>query len=169
MSRTTNLVLDGTIFTAVLLVASPSLTGMAIHEWLALALLAGVVTHLLFHWQWLVKVTTQFFKKLLHESRLNYVLNLLFLIAMVATMLSGLLISKTVLSTLGIRLNADHSWEQIHKQISDITVVLLALHVAMHLKWIATSLRRLVVRPVSALLGHKPQSAELVAQPVIEK
>ena len=68
MSTKTNLILDITIFTAFFVIANPSLTGM---EWLALAFAAAIVTHLLFHWNWLVTVTKQFFKKLFHQSRLK--------------------------------------------------------------------------------------------------
>ena len=68
----TNLILDITIFTAFLVAANPSLTGNTIHEWLSLSFAAAIITHLLFHWKWLVKVTTGFFKKFFHQSRLNY-------------------------------------------------------------------------------------------------
>ena len=60
MSTKTNLTLDITIFTAFLAVANPTITGMTIHEWLALAFAAAIVTHLIFHWDWLVVIN--FFK-----------------------------------------------------------------------------------------------------------
>jgi hypothetical protein len=65
----TNLILDIAIFTAFLVSAIPSLTGNTIHEWLGVSLSAAIVTHLLFHWNWLVKVTTEFFKNLFNLSR----------------------------------------------------------------------------------------------------
>lgn len=46
-----NLVLDLTIFTAFLAIASPKLTGNTIHEWFGVAFGAAIVTHLLFHWK----------------------------------------------------------------------------------------------------------------------
>jgi hypothetical protein len=66
MSAKTNLTLDIIIFTAFLVVSNPSLTGLTVHEWLTLAFAAAIVTHLLFHWNWLVTMTKQFFKKLFH-------------------------------------------------------------------------------------------------------
>ena len=94
----TNLMLDLSIFVAFLAVATPKLTGMTIHEWLALAFGAAVLVHLLFHWDWIISVGKTFFKKLLHQSRLNFVVNVIFLVTMTATMLSGILISKNILS-----------------------------------------------------------------------
>jgi hypothetical protein len=66
MSNKRNLVLDVIIFVAFLAIANPSLTGMTIHEWLALAFATAIVTHLLFHWKWLDQVTQKFFRKLFH-------------------------------------------------------------------------------------------------------
>ena len=166
MSTKTNLILDITIFTAFFVIANPSLTGM---EWLALAFAAAIVTHLLFHWNWLVTVTKQFFKKLFHQSRLNYVVNALFFVAMTTAMLSGLLISKSVMSTLGIQLNANHGWESIHKLASDAFLIMLGLHFALHLKWVATNLKRYLVSPVIRLFRH-PRVGALAAQPIrVEK
>jgi len=159
MSTKTNLILDITIFTAFLAVANPSLTGMTIHEWLALAFAAAIVTH------WLVTVTKQFFKKLFHQSRLNYVVNALFFVAMTTAMLSGLLISKSVMSTLGIQLNASHGWESIHKLAADASLIMLGLHFALHLKWVVTNLKRYLVSPVIRLF-RRPRAGALAAQPV---
>jgi len=165
MSTKTNLILDITIFTAFLVVANPALTGMTVHEWLALAFTAAIVTHLLFHWDWLVGVTKKFFKKLIHQSRLNYVVDALFFVAMTISMFSGLLISKSILSTLGIQLNAGHNWESIHKLASDASLIMLGLHFALHFKWVLTNLKRYLVSPVMRVF-QRPRAGALAAQPV---
>jgi hypothetical protein len=165
MSTKTNLILDITIFTAFLAVANPSLTGMAIHEWLALAFSAAIVTHLLFHWDWLVAVTKQFFKKLFHQSRLYYIVDALFFVAMTTSLFSGLLISKSVMSTLGILLDASHGWESIHKLASDAFLLMLGLHFALHFKWVITNLRRYLVFPVVRLF-QRPRPKTLAPQSV---
>lgn len=165
MSTKANLTLDITIFTAFLAVANPSLTGMTIHEWLALAFAAAIVTHLLFHWNWLVTVTRQFFKKLFHQSRLNYVVDALFFISMTTAMLSGLLISKSVMSTLGIQLYASHGWESIHRLAADTSLIMLGLHFALHFKWVVTNLKRYLVSPVARLI-QRPRDRALAPQSV---
>lgn len=165
MSAKTNLTLDITIFTAFLAVANPSLTGMTVHEWLALAFAAAIITHLLFHWNWLVTMTKQFFKKLFHQSRLNYVVDALFFISMTTAMLSGLLISKSVMSTLGIQLNASHGWESIHKLAADTSLIMLGLHFALHFKWVVANLKRYLVSPVVRLF-QRPRAGALAVQSV---
>lgn len=150
-STRTNLVLDLTIFTAFLAIASPKLTGNTIHEWLGVAFGAAIVTHLLFHWKWLVEVTTKFFQNFFNQSRLNYVVDLLFFLVMTAALLSGLMISKDVMSYLGIQLDASHSWKTIHNLASDASVILLGIHFALHWKWIVTNFGRYIVNPVASL------------------
>lgn len=165
MSAKTNLTLDFTIFTAFLAVVNPALTGMTIHEWLALAFAAAIVTHLLFHWKWLVAISKQFFKKLIHQSRLNYVVDALFFISMTAAMLSGLLISKSVMSTLGIHLNANHGWESIHRLAADTSLIMLGLHFALHFKWVVAHLKRYLVSPVLRLF-QRPRAGALAIKPI---
>jgi hypothetical protein len=117
LSAKTNLFLDMAIFAGFLVVSNPLLTGMTIHEWLALTFAAAIVTHLLFHWNWLVTLAKQFFKKLFHRSRLNYVVDALFFVAITATMLSGILISKSMLSVVGI-----------HRYLPPLAVTALTSH-----------------------------------------
>ncbi|HNC07987.1 MAG TPA: DUF4405 domain-containing protein [Anaerolineales bacterium] len=156
-STKTNLVLDLTIFSAFLAIASPKLTGNTIHEWLAVAFGAAIVAHLLFHWKWLVNVTTKFLHNLFNQSRLNFVVDLLFFLVMTATLLSGLMISKDIMSFLGIQLNVSHSWESLHRLASDASVVLLGIHFALHWKWLVTNIGRYIVSPVASIFKPREQ------------
>ncbi len=165
MSNKTNLVLDLTIFTAFLVAYNPHLTGNTIHEWLGIAFGAAIVTHLLFHWKWIASVTTEYFKKFFHRSRLNYVIDLLFFIAMTGSLFSGLMISKDVLSTLGIQLGeVSRSWKSIHTLASDASLILLGIHFALHWKWVVSNIGRYIVSPVASLFRRQPDT--LLAQPV---
>src|SRR5512141_2533514 len=96
-----NLILDLSMLGAFLAVSNPHLTGVTVHEWLALSLAGTVIAHLLFHWDWIIKVGKGFFKKLWHQSRLNFVVNALFFTVMTGTLFSGLMISKSVLPAFG--------------------------------------------------------------------
>ena len=151
----TNLILDIAIFIAFLVAANPRLTGNTIHEWLSLSFAAAIVTHLLFHWKWLVKVTTTYFKNFFHQSRLNYVVDLLFFVAMTVVMFSGLMISKDILSSLGIQLDVSRSWKSIHSLSADASMILLGIHFALHWKWIVNSVKLYIVDPILGMT-HKP-------------
>jgi hypothetical protein len=151
----TNLILDIAIFTAFLVAANPRLTGNTIHEWLSLSFAAAIVTHLLFHWKWLVKMTTSYFKKFFHHSRLHYVVDMFFFVAMTVVMFSGLMISKDILSLLGIQLDVSRSWKTIHSLGSDASIILLGVHFALHWKWIVNSVKLYIVDPILGV-SHKP-------------
>jgi hypothetical protein len=167
MSIKTNLILDITIFTAFLVAYNPHLTGNTIHEWLGVSFAAAIITHLLFHWQWIVKVSTEYFKKFFHQSRLNYIVDLLFFIAMTGAMFSGLMISKDVLATLGIQLGeVSRSWKSIHSLTSDASLILLGIHFALHWKWIVNAISHYLVSPVANIFRRPAPRADLSAQPV---
>jgi hypothetical protein len=166
MSTKTNLVLDLTIFTAFLAVSNPHLTGNSIHEWLSVSFAAAIITHLLFHWQWLVKISSEFFKKLFHQSRLNFLVDALFFIAMTGSIFSGLLISKDVLSTLGIQLGElSRIWKSFHTLASDAALILLGIHFALHWKWIVTNVGRYLVTPIVSMF-RRPMPRAMAVQPV---
>jgi hypothetical protein len=170
MSTKTNLIVDTTIFAAFLAVSNPHLTGNTIHEWLAVSFAGAIITHLLLHWDWLIKVGKEFFKKLIHQSRLNFVVDALFFIAMTGAMFSGLLISKSILSTLGIQLDVSRSWKSIHSLMSDASVILLGIHFALHWKWVVTNIGRYVITPIRGQFQRRAAAPVLTAQPVrVEK
>lgn len=155
MSTKTNLILDLTMFGAFLAVSNPHLTGVTVHEWPALSLAGAVIAHLLLYWDWIIKVGKEFFRKLWHQSRLNFVVNTLFFIAMTGALFSGLIISKSVLPALGIQLAVSGAWKSIHFLMSDISVALLGLHFALHWKWVVTNIGRYVANPVRSLFPQR--------------
>ena len=165
----TNLLVDIVIFAAFLVASQPSLTGLAVHEWFAVSFSAVILTHLLLHWDWIAAITKNFFRKLFHESRFNYVLNALLFAAMTAAFLSGLMISRNVLPSLGLAINASRGWREIHSLSANLSLFLVGLHFAMHWKWVVTNMKRYIVEPVTSL-GRRPVvcpvPAQFVPQPV---
>ena len=164
----TNLLIDSLIFLGFLVANEPSLTGVPIHEWFSTAFIAALVTHLVLHWDWIVKITATFIKKLFHESRLNYVLDVLLFTAFVTVNLSGLLISKSILATLGISFEAAPAWRSLHSLSADATMLLIALHFALHWKWIVSAVGRYVVLPARAFFQRRDTRsfAHLAVQPI---
>jgi hypothetical protein len=157
MSTKTNLVLDIAIFSAFLAASNPALTGLAVHEWLSVSFIAALVTHILFHWDWIVTLSKTFFKKLIHSSRLNFVVDALLYIAITCVMLSGLVISRNVLATLGIQLAASPAWRSIHSLSANASLVFVALHFALHWDWVVSNLKRYVISPLNGLFRQRPE------------
>jgi cytochrome b len=144
----TNLLIDFTIFIVFLLAGEPAITGLPIHEWLSLAFIAALITHLLLHWDWIVSVTARFFHILFHESRFNYLVDFLVFLSFITVMLSGLLVSQTIARTLGIQFQVSRAWREIHSLSADATLLLIGLHFAMHWKWIVNTIQRYIFKPL---------------------
>lgn len=139
----TNLALDGAMFVVFLIAAAPRFTGIAIHEWLGVALGAAVVTHLVIHWSWIAGVAQRLFSRTTGCARLGYALNALLFAVFTTIIFTGLMISETALAPLGIRTERDRFWTQLHHLASDAAVFLLGVHVALHWRWIVNATRRL--------------------------
>jgi hypothetical protein len=166
MSTRTNLWLDFAIFVAFLVAFEPALTGIAIHEWLSLAFAGAVIVHLLLHWNWITKVLARFFKQLWNSSRLNFALDVGLLVSVVTLMLSGILISRSILPTLGIQLAESRSWRFLHTSSANISLILVGLHFALHWKWIVSTVKRYLLLPVKQRLF--PQKLHPAPVPVAE-
>lgn len=139
----TKLFLDLSAFVALLIVSAPRFTGVAIHEWLAIALSGAIVVHLLLNWNWIVEITTRLVGKSAKNSRFGYFLNWGLFASGIMIMLSGLMISKTVVPFFGLSLPQNMSWRSLHELSTNITMVLMGLHVALHWNWITSMFKRL--------------------------
>jgi hypothetical protein len=152
-SAKTNLILDLIIFGAFLVVYDFRLTGTSLHEWLGIAFAATIILHMLFHWQWMVTITTEFFKKLIHESRLNYIVDAIFYIALTCVTFSGILIARDFLQVFGIQLTAGPGWRAIHNLTASLTLISLGVHIGLHWNWVVTTFNRHILSPIRSL-GH---------------
>lgn len=140
----TKLFLDLSAFVALLIVSAPRFTGVAIHEWLAIALSGTIVVHLLLNWNWIVEISSRLFSKSAKNSRFGYILNWALFASGIMIMLSGLMISKTVVPFFGLSLPQNMSWRGLHEMSTNITMALMGLHVALHWSWINSMFKRLV-------------------------
>lgn len=146
-SLKTNFWLDAIIFGGVLAALQPRLTGIAIHEWLALAAAATLVLHVVLHWDWVMGLTCTFFHNLLHVSRLNYLVDGLLFVMFTIAMTSGLVISRVVMPAFGLQMLSSRSWLEIHNTSANTTLLLVALHFALHWSWVKNTFYRLIVTP----------------------
>lgn len=135
--------LDLFIFAAFLTFMQPALTGIALHEWLAAAAILTFLLHILTQWDWIIAVGKRFFKNLFHQSRLNFVLDALLWISMITVILSGFLISRSLLPSLGIPEARNFFWRRIHDISANLTLLLVAVHVGLHWDWIIGTASRI--------------------------
>lgn len=125
-------------------------TGLAVHEWVGLAFVLLVPVHLVQHWDWVVRTT----KRLLHRRRgreaVRYVVDLALMPVMTLCVASGILVSRSALPAMGLKMVNDPFWRGLHTTSADILVALVAVHVALSWRWGWTLLRRMRRKQVSA-------------------
>ncbi|MCL4251654.1 MAG: DUF4405 domain-containing protein [Anaerolineae bacterium] len=137
-----NLYLDALLVIAFIVDLEVRFTGVHIHELLGVFLGAVILIHLILHWRWIVSITRTFLRKPLHESRLSYLLNIALFADMLILIVTGILIART----LGLNLTAvqqySRMFERLHRITADLSLLIVAFHVALHWKWIATQARK---------------------------
>ncbi len=140
--------IDLAIFATFVLVMDVPLTGLAVHEWLGIAIAIGLVVHLVQHTNWIVTTTRRIFSATSWRNRLNYLMMGALFVAFVAVVASGLIISEVALRWIGITTNPASFWVWLHLVSVSAVLWLTALHVALNWKWVATTVRRYVVKPL---------------------
>ncbi|MBE0671342.1 MAG: DUF4405 domain-containing protein [Anaerolineales bacterium] len=141
-SNRTKLLLDIGTFLAFLITMDPRFSGLAIHEWLSIALAGTIIIHLLLNWEWIVNVTRRLFVKATNGARINYVLNWLLFIDGILIMLSGIMISESAMPALGVTLPMNFAWRSMHDISANLALLIMGLHLAMHWNWIVTTFKR---------------------------
>jgi hypothetical protein len=151
----TKLVIDIVIFLAFLIAMDPHSSGIPVHEWLATSLIAALIVHLLLSWDWITQVTRRFLGKTNVQSRINYILNWLLFIDGTVIMLSGFMISESVLPSLGITLPQNFAWRSLHDLSANLFLLLLGLHTALHWNWIVEAFKRYVFQPIGRIFSAR--------------
>ncbi len=145
---------DLAIFAIFVLVMDVPLTGLGVHEWLGIAIAIGLVVHLVQHTNWIVTTTHRIFSATSWRNRLNYLMMGALFLAFVAVIASGLIISEVALPWLGITTNPASFWVWLHLAAVSAVLWLTALHVALNWKWITTTVRRYVMKPLASVRSH---------------
>lgn len=136
-----NLYLDVALTIAFLISLKPFLTGMALHEWLGLALGMGLAVHTALHWRWIVGITTKLFGKLPVKTRVYYALDALLLVAFVTIIVTGVLMSRVVLPLFGLQGVLLFPLPLIHGWASYVTLALLGVKLILHWGWIKNAVK----------------------------
>ena len=134
--------LDTALLIIFILLLSPRMTGLALHEVLGFIFFIPIITHLLIAWPWIHASTAKFFKTANRRTRFNFFLNAILFILVIAELVSGLFISQVVLPKLGIKTINDRSWRALHNEALNFTVLFGGLHVAVNWGWIASVFKK---------------------------
>jgi len=140
--RAAAIYIDVALLLVLLLLFSPRLTGLPLHEWLGIALGLPLLVHLVLSWSWIHAATARFATQPSGRARANYVLNWLLFILIVIEVVSGSVISNVALPAIGVSTINDRAWRALHNQTLNFTLLLIGIHVAMNWKSFAADVHR---------------------------
>ncbi len=136
-----NWLIDVALFSGLLCSFWLELTGVALHQWLGMAIGLGAGYHLLTHWTWIRSVTERFFKQTSGQARLYYVIDAAVLIGLATIIVTGLVIS----TWLNLTLTNFAAWKSLHVIASIGTLVAVVAKIGLHWRWIVATARRYVL------------------------
>lgn len=145
------------VFTFIVLLR-PFLTGLAVHEWLGLAIGGALAVHVILHRKWVVSVTQKLVEKLSAKTRLTYVLDAALLVVFMTIVGSGVAMSRIVLPSLGLESRLNIALPMIHELSSYLALALLAAKLVLHRRWIDNAVK-------CHLLGHRHAESRQGAVP----
>jgi len=141
--------LDVTLLVSFIFLQTVSFTGLFLHEWLGLAIVAMVFAHLLFSWSWIATQSRRFFARQSVRSRINFFLNLSLFAAVTGAIFSGILISQHAIPALTQAKAAaemDWRWDTLHNQLSNYVLLLAGFHLAINWEWMLAAVQNVFRR-----------------------
>jgi hypothetical protein len=142
--------LDTLLFLAVVVLMVTDFTGIPIHEWLGIALIPALLLHLQLQWPWIATRTRRLPEPRKGRLRVNYAINLLLFLSMVATIQSGRVNTRVAMPSFVAGWLGDRRWGQVHGWASSALLLMVGLHLALNWDWILAVLRkRLHLGPAS--------------------
>lgn len=146
MTAKMRLPIDLFMFAAFVAAYRPFATGLALHEWLSLALVTPVLVHAVVNWDWAARMVRSFGRQLRAKNRVNLVVDVALFVSTVSVMLSGFMVSRVIAGLVGLSATTDPAWYSVHSFSADAALSLALLHTVLHWKWFA---RMLKIRPAS--------------------
>lgn len=125
--------------------ANPSITGLPVHEWAGLGILLAVVLHVAAHVDWAVGSA----RRLVHNraaKNVRLALDALLVVAFMVCVVSGVMVSGTVLGTFGLYASGYFFWDPLHALSAKVLLALLLVHVALNWKAIAAFCKNKEIR-----------------------
>ena len=130
------LVIDAVALVAYVIVSLPSLTGVAPHEWLGLAVAVVLIVHLAQHLGHVVssvrRAASPGHARAVRAGRA--VLAVLLGIALAVCVTSGVMVSGAVLPTLGLYAEGYYFWNPLHAVSAKVLLALLLIHLFINVR-----------------------------------
>ena len=158
MRARTRLALDAALLVAFIAAYRPAWTGLTVHQWLSIVIIAPLLVHGVVNWEWTLRIARTFFQRLMSMSRLNLVIDAALFVSAVCVMVSGVMVSPMLLAMLGVHGVQSPVWHAVHAWSANATIAGLAVHGVVHWRWLYRTAAKLVGPPaprVGARVGAK--------------
>jgi hypothetical protein len=144
--RRIRFILASLLLVLLLLLFSPRLTGLRIHEWMGIAFILPIMVHIALSWRWIASVTRRLIRGASARLRVNYALNALLFVLLVLVLGSGIAISEVAMPAFGVDTVDDRSWRAVHNLTLNWLLLLTALHIGLNWDWVQRTIRPVIWR-----------------------
>jgi hypothetical protein len=118
------------------------LGGLVFHEVAGTAIGAAFIVHMILNWRWIKQVTLKFFsRKISIKTRVGYIVDVLLLVSMLLTIVSGIAISKVIFT--GLNLGNVSFFKIAHLSVPYISLILIGIHLALHWGWVMNVFKKI--------------------------
>lgn len=144
------IVLDVVILLLLFLMYQKQVISLSFHEIGGLAVCGLFLVHKALNWKWICGVTRKLFSKsMTGRARLSYLVNVLMLLSFLFILISGVLISKTILTGISV---PGHTWKAIHYFASALAIILCGIHIGLHRNYIKNVFGKTIRLPKAVAL-----------------
>jgi hypothetical protein len=150
--------LDLTALVLVAVLANPVVTGIASHTWIGVIAIVPLLVHMVLNWSWTVTAVDRFLGKIRPTMRTNVVIDFGLFLSMVTVSISGAMVTPGFAVWIG--LSASPLWHAVHLASSNMSIIFLVAHIALHLRWMVSTASR---RPRGRSFVRLPASAATAA------
>jgi len=138
------------MFVLFILVMNFEITGIFWHEILGIFILGLFLLHQILNFKWIKTITKNIAnKKLPIKTKIMYILNVIILISIIITVISGILISQYLF--IELRSYNTIFWTTIHNVFAYLSLGLITIHILLHIPFIKTAIIKLKTQKLSIL------------------
>lgn len=160
-------ILDSLLLVLLLLLFSPRLTGLPLHEWLGIAIVPPIVVHVLLSWRWIATATRRLLRGAPNRLRVNYILNAVLFVLLTLVIASGVAISEVAAPSVGTRTIDDLAWRALHNLTLNWLLLVAGFHIAMNWDWVRRTYRTMLSRDTPFLASARIVSVGRVGSRVL--
>lgn len=141
------IILDIIMIIIMILLMNLQVTGLNIHEILGIIIFALFIIHKVLNKKWITTMSKNIFNKNIKlKTKVMYWLDTILLIVLTINVVTGILISKCILTNITVT-NIELT-TNIHNIISIISIILIAIHLAFHLENIIAKIKKAFKKPI---------------------